>query len=252
VMNQEIEVETEIDLWDLEQLRIPFSDLFLCKFHRKPLPRHRFGEPFLLGPIPFLWVSQASQLPGIGLQVTLILRFLRDRFRHGRDRRWTLKTISTSLRVSLNSVRRGLYAAEEAGLLSVAHKSGRKIIAADVTILSLPGESTHRPLRGPIPLTWLLPALHLEGSALRVALACWLQAGWERSAEIELNLSDWRELKLSPQSASRGLKELEQATLVSVVRQPGQSVKVTILDQPSATAPNIIRLLFNSDQPCPN
>jgi hypothetical protein len=219
--------------FDIEQFFLPYDlDLFGMSIWKR-LPRHQAKEPFLKGPIPLVWIQTACQLPGVGLHVALILRFLRDRFRFGRDRRWSLAAIAKGLRVSTKTVRRGLHAAQSAGLLSATCAPGCKMLVADMAILALPGskiDPDSRPLFGPVPFAWLLPVLRLEGSALRVALACWLQAGWERSAEFELSLSEWNELALPRQSASRGLEQLEQAALVSVVRRSGQSPIVTILE----------------------
>jgi hypothetical protein len=78
------------------------------------------------------------------------------------------------------------------------------------------GKSKRRPLYGPIPWCWLVPAV------------CWLSAGWGRSAEFELASDGWAEFGLSRFSASRGLGELERAGLVSVVRLPGRTSGVTI------------------------
>src|SRR5512135_2064554 len=228
----ELPEPSEIDPWDLDRLRLP-AELVGQLVARKHPPRHRRGEAFLRGPIPFAWVVTACRLPGISLHVALSLRFLRDRFRRGRDRRWTLNSLSQGLQVSHDSVRRGLHACERAGLLSVARKPGCKIIAADVAILKLSkGEtgSNHRPLYGPIPWAWLLPALRLPGPALQVAMACWLLAGWERSAEFEMGLSEWVGLGLSRFSTGRGLECLRRAGLVSIARRSGRSPIVMILD----------------------
>jgi hypothetical protein len=219
-----------IDPWDFDQFRLPahpVSDLAV----RKEPPRHRFGEAFLQGPIPFAWVAAACRLPGVGLHVALTVRFLRKRFRRGRDRRWNVGCIAKWLQVSPDSVRRGMYVAERAELVSVSRKPGCKILVADVTIVEPPDAETdpvRRPLRGPIPWVWLLPALRLPGPSLQVAMACWLQAGWDRSAGFELGLSDWSELGLSRFSAARGLASLELAGLVSVVRRPGCRPIVTL------------------------
>ena len=177
--------------------------------------------------------SPACRLPGVGLHVALVVRFLLDRFRRGRDRRWTLDSLSQGLQVSPDSVRRGLHVAERAGLLSVSRKPGWKILVADVKIseaLEARADSERRPLYGPIPWAWLLPALRLPGPALQVAMACWLSAGWERSAEFELGLSAWAELGLSRFSTGRGLEYLREAGLVSIARRPGRSPSVSILD----------------------
>jgi len=220
--------------WDLDRFRLP-AELVGVSVSMRRLPRHRYGEPFLRGPIPFAWVATACRLPGIGLHVALTLRFLRARFRRGRDRRWTLEGLSQGLQASPDSVRRGLHACERAGLLCVARKPGCKILAADVAILQRSEGATvsnHRPLYGPIPWAWLLPALRLPGPALQVAMACWLSAGWERSAEFELGLSAWGEVGLSRSAAGRGLRALERAGLVSVRDRPGQKPIVTVQDAP--------------------
>jgi DNA-binding transcriptional ArsR family regulator len=169
--------------------------------------------------------------------VTLVVRFLRDRYRHGRDRRWSVETLASGLGLSARSVHRALYQAERAGLLAVRRKPGCKILAADVTIRALPdAHPARRPLYGPIPWWWLAPALRLSVPAIHVAMACWLRAGWERSADFELALGDWAELGLSRPTAGRGLASLEAAGLVTVERRPGRSPVVTLLDEPATRA----------------
>jgi hypothetical protein len=228
-----METQAEADLWDVERLRLP-PELSWEKTGRRRAPRHRHGESFLRGPVPFEWVASACRLPGVGPHVAFTLRFLRDRFRLGRDRRWTLDAIAKGLRVSDDSVRRGLRAAEHAGLLSVARRPGRRIIAADVSITKPSGgeaDAGRPPLRGPIPWSWLCPALRLPGAAFRVGVACWAQAGWEGSAETELALGGWSELGLSRFSAGRGLERLAGAGLVSVAHRPGLPPVVTLRDR---------------------
>ena len=125
--------------------------------------------------------------------------------------------------VSDDSARRGLHAAELAGLLAVEREPGCKLA---VSVLDLPGPKSspsERPLYGPIPWAWWLPASRLPGKSLHVGAVCWLLAGWERSASFELALEGWADLGLSRFSASRGLDELERAKLVSVSRTPGRS-----------------------------
>jgi hypothetical protein len=138
--------------------------------------------------------------------------------------------VAVGLRISANSVRRGLHAAELAGLLAVKREPGCKLA---VSVLDLPGPETkpdQRPLYGPIPWAWWLPASRLPGKSLHVGAVCWLLAGWERSAGFELALDGWADLDLSRFAASRGLNELERAKLVSVGRTPGRSPVVTIRD----------------------
>jgi hypothetical protein len=61
-------------------------------------------------------------------------------------------------------------------------------------------------------------------------MACWFQAGWEKSAVFELALSDWTELGMSRFSAARGLAKLEGADLISVDRRSGLPPLVTLRD----------------------
>jgi DNA-binding transcriptional ArsR family regulator len=162
-------------------------------------------------------------------------RFQARRFGFSRGRRWGIREIAEGLRISERSARRGLHAAERARLVSVAREPGCK---PTITILEFVGpdaESKHRPLFGPIPWSWWAPASRLPGRALQTAAFCWLLAGWEKSAEIELAWGDWSEFGLSRSSAYRGLDVLARAGLIEVVRQPGRSPIVTILD--SAAAP---------------
>jgi hypothetical protein len=157
-------------------------------------------------------------------------RFHAGRFRFRYGRRWDLSDIANGLRISPHSARRGLHAAELAGLLFVSREPGRKL-AVSVSDLPEPEAGpTHRPLYGPIPWAWWLPASRLPGKSLQVASVCWLLAGWERSAEFELTMDDWAEFGLSRFSASRGLDTLAGAGLVSAVRRPGRVPVVSILD----------------------
>jgi hypothetical protein len=218
-----------INDWDPERFRLPMELAGESQSRRRP-PRHRPGEPFIKGPIPYAWISTASRLPGAGLRVAMAYRFHVGRFRFHYGKRWGLPTIARGLRISDDSARRGLRAAELAGLLSASREPGCKM-AVSVLDLPEPGARPGRwPLYGPIPWSWWLPVSRLPGKSLQVGAVCWLLAGWERSAEFELALNGWAEFGLSRFSASRGLDVLELAELVSIVRTPGRSPVVTMLD----------------------
>jgi hypothetical protein len=229
----------QTDDWDLERLRVPPELIGDLRAKNRP-PRHRAGDPFIKGPIPFTWITKACRLPGVGLHVALTYRFHSERFRFSRGRHWGLDDVAVGLRISANSVRRGLHAAELAGLLAVEREPGCKLT---VSVRDLPEPESgpkRRPLYGPIPWRWWLPASRLPGKALHVGAVCWLLAGWGRSAEFELELGDWAEFGLSRFSASRGLDELERAGLVFTARMRGRSPVVTILDVgagPSGSGP---------------
>ncbi len=90
---------------------------------RGRLPRHRRGEKFLKGPIPWWWLARAFPLPGRALHIGVAL--------------WFWAGIKRSARVSLSvgqlsklgisrwSVYRALGALESAGLVVVDRQSGR-------------------------------------------------------------------------------------------------------------------------------
>jgi hypothetical protein len=206
-----------------------------CEGDAAPPPRHRPGDPFIKGPILYAWIASTCRLPGSGLKVAMAYRFHAGRFRFRYGRRWDLSAIAQGLWISDDSARRGLHAAELAGLLSVSREPGHKL-AVSISDLAEPDAGpSHRPLYGPIPWAWWLPASRLPGRSLQVAAVCWLLAGWARSAGFELALDGWAEFGLSRFSASRGLDNLEGAGLVAAVRRSGRSPVVSVLDPEAGT-----------------
>jgi hypothetical protein len=125
---------TTDDAFDPETLRLPGTDLeALPKQPPKRLPRHRPGEHFLKGPIPWSWLVTAAQLPGKALQVTLLLWKVagcrKDRtvpfcLAHGQQ-----------LGMSRKSARYGLRQLKAAGLVSIRQLPGH---AFEVTLLDWP------------------------------------------------------------------------------------------------------------------
>jgi hypothetical protein len=102
---------------------------------QKP-PRHKPGEKFLRGPIPWNWITQAARLPGKAFHVAIVVWFLA-----GIKSRRTVPLSGSALRglgVNRHSGYRGLKALEMAGLVSVSRHVGRNSM---VTILD-PEEST--------------------------------------------------------------------------------------------------------------
>jgi hypothetical protein len=87
-------------------------------------------------------------------------------------------------------------------------------------------------LKGPIPLSWLTVAAAQPGKALHVSLALWFLAGLRRNRTVELSAKVLSSFGVNRYAAYRGLKALEQAGLLSVVRHPGRLPTVTILDGP--------------------
>jgi DNA-binding transcriptional ArsR family regulator len=113
------------DVWDLDRLRLPAERVGNLETRRLP-PRHRAGDPFIRGPVPHSWIASACRLTGAGLRVAMAYRFFCCRFR--RSNRWGLDAIANGLRITCRSARRGLHAAELAGLLAVERESGCKLV----------------------------------------------------------------------------------------------------------------------------
>ena len=98
-----------------------------------PVPRHRKGERFLRGPIPWSWLTEAARLPGRTLHVAVSLWFWA-----GIKRSAAVVLPISQLRllgVSRFAVYRGLGALEKAGLIKVRRHPGKKPL---VTLLDIP------------------------------------------------------------------------------------------------------------------
>lgn len=118
----------------LTQDRFQLSDSDLQSLAgRKRLPRHRRGERFLRGPIPWSWIAVAMKLPGRAWHVGTIVWFLAG----------LQKSSVVSIQYGLAKgagldrqvVRRGLRQLELAGLVLVERKPGRCPV---VTLLAAP------------------------------------------------------------------------------------------------------------------
>lgn len=115
---------TEADTIDVERFRLPPNLMASTngKASTKP-PRHRQGERFLKGPIPWPWILRATRLPRGALSMALVL--------------WRLSGVRRSRTVQLTAAgwrevfpyRQNAYRAlarlEAAGLVSVERQQGR-------------------------------------------------------------------------------------------------------------------------------
>jgi hypothetical protein len=127
---------TRPDSFDVDVLRLPGSDLAALRQRprRKP-PRHRQGEKFLKGPIPWPWLERAFLLPGKALHVALLL-WREAGCRRCRTVRFCL---NGDLPAGLNrqSARRGLRQLADAGLVAIRRPPGRGL---EVTLNDLAGD----------------------------------------------------------------------------------------------------------------
>src|SRR5579883_3245631 len=115
---------SSLDGFDVEALRAPLPDPHTLRRppSRKP-PRHRQGERFLKGPIPWAWLERAYPLPGKALHVALLLW----REAGWCDARTVRLNLSGALPEGLNeqTARRGLRQLAGAGLVTIRQRPGR-------------------------------------------------------------------------------------------------------------------------------
>lgn len=84
-------------------------------------------------------------------------------------------------------------------------------------------------LKGPIPLNWLSRASQLQGKSLQVGLSLWFLAGLTNSKTVKLSQSTLCDFGVNRHCKYRALKWLEEARLISVKGENGQSPEVTLL-----------------------
>jgi hypothetical protein len=119
------------DSLDLNDFKAPEVDLdTLRKVPSQKPPRHRQGEKFLRGPIPWPWVQRALALPGKAVHVALLL-WKEAGCRGNRTVRFRL-TGAAELGFHPDTAKRGLRALKAAGLVTNRHRPGR---ALEVTLL---------------------------------------------------------------------------------------------------------------------
>jgi hypothetical protein len=111
--------------------------------------------------------------------------------------------------------------------------------APSVDLVSLCNRPSKRPprhrngeafLKGPIPWLWLERACRLPGKALHVAMLLWKEAGCTNNRTVALCLARPAALGMHPDTASRALRALAAAALVSIRHRPGKALEVTLLD----------------------
>jgi hypothetical protein len=91
-----------------------------------------------------------------------------------------------------------------------------------------PGPGT-KFLKGPIPWDWLQRAAREKGRALHVGVVLWFLAGIAKCSTVKLPSKVLVGCGLDRMTAWRGLRALEVAGLVTVVRHRGRQPRVTLL-----------------------
>jgi hypothetical protein len=122
------------DRIDPDTLRASNHDLAALGDHTSTRPpRHRKGELFLKGPIPWIWLLLASRLPGKALQIALLL-WKEAGCKNKRTVRFRLKS-AAQMGMSIPTARRGLHALAAARLVSIQRLPGQspKVTLLDAT-----------------------------------------------------------------------------------------------------------------------
>ena len=121
-----------MDLLNPKRLALPTSIAKPNPKTNTEPPRHKRGEKFLKGPIPWAWLVRAAHQPGKALHVAIVLWFL-----VGVKKTRTVALSGSVLRglgVDRHSGYRGLGALEQAGLVSAERHPGRNPV---VTLLDV-------------------------------------------------------------------------------------------------------------------
>jgi hypothetical protein len=90
-------------------------------------------------------------------------------------------------------------------------------------------------LRGPIPLRWLHKAAALPGKAHTLGTIIWWFYGMNPTRPIKVTGKSLVEFSISEDAYRDGLKRLEEAGLVTVIRPKGQRALIEIV-QPKLKA----------------
>jgi hypothetical protein len=86
-------------------------------------PRHRRGEKFLCGPIPWAWLELAGEQPGKSLHVAIILWQAALCHKSGQVR--FCYAHGSTLGVEVDAARRGLSALADVDLVTIQHQRGK-------------------------------------------------------------------------------------------------------------------------------
>jgi hypothetical protein len=84
-------------------------------------------------------------------------------------------------------------------------------------------------LKGPVPLDWISAAAKLPGKALAVGIALWWLGGMSKGGEVKVTKTALNALNVSRDAYYDGLKRLEEANLITIIREPGKKAHVHIV-----------------------
>src|SRR5262249_2891320 len=111
---------------EIENLALDHSEGFQVPRQLLKPPRHKSGDKFLKGPIPWNWITAAAKPKGKVLHVAMALWFLAG-VKRSRKVKFSVSSLD-DMGVDRFAAARALSVLEGLGLVSVVRKSGRKAI----------------------------------------------------------------------------------------------------------------------------
>ena len=113
-----------LDPFDPAALAIPPESIRSTNTPKVP-PRHKQGEKFLKGPIPWIWIATAARLPGKALAVAMAIWFEAG----CRNSRTISITLARLARLGMNkqTASRAIQALERSKLITVKREDGRAL-----------------------------------------------------------------------------------------------------------------------------
>ena len=85
-------------------------------------------------------------------------------------------------------------------------------------------------LKGPVLMQWLELAEACPGKGIQIAIAIWHMVGMTGSRTIKIPKAVLQQLGISRYALYRALPGMEEVGLISVLRMPGASPAITVLD----------------------
>ena len=85
-------------------------------------------------------------------------------------------------------------------------------------------------LKGPVLMQWLELAEACPGKGIQIAIAIWHMVGMTGSRTIKIPKAVLQQLGISRYALYRALPGMEDVGLISVLRMPGASPAITVLD----------------------
>ena len=94
-------------------------------------------------------------------------------------------------------------------------------------------------LKGPVPLDWISAAAKLPGKTLAVGIVLWWLEGMSKGGGVKITQTALNALNVSRDACYDSLKRLEEANLITVIREPGKRPHVRIVRKSPENPPRM-------------